>query len=61
MKALLIDFGSTFTKVTMVNLDPPGLIGTFRSPTTAQTDLMEGLSRALEAFSPEELKGITSK
>lgn len=61
MKALLIDFGSTFTKVTMVNLDPPGLIGTFRSPTTAQTDLMEGLSRALEAFSPEELKGITLK
>ena len=61
MKALLIDFGSTFTKVTLVNLDPPGLIGTFRAPTTTQTDLMEGLSKALEAFSTEELKGITLK
>ncbi len=61
MKAMLIDFGSTFTKVTLVNLDPPGLIGTSRAPTTTQTDLMEGLNKALEAFSPEQLKGITVK
>lgn len=52
MKALLIDFGSTFTKVTLVNLDPPYLIGTSQALTTSATDLMEGLEDALQAFSP---------
>jgi len=58
MKALLIDFGSTFTKVTLVSLDPPGLLGTSQAPTTATTDLMDGLAKALEAFSPGLLEGI---
>ena len=61
MKALLIDFGSTYTKVTLVNLDPPGLIGTRWAPTTVDTDLMDGLTAALEGFSSEERKGITLK
>lgn len=61
MKALLIDIGSTFTKVTLVNLDPPFLIGTSQALTTAATDLMDGLEKALEAFSPEQLNGIKVK
>jgi uncharacterized protein (TIGR01319 family) len=61
MKALLIDFGSTFTKATLADLEPPGLIGTFRAPTTADTDLMDGFHRAIEGFSPEQLDGIAVK
>lgn len=61
MKALLIDFGSTFTKVTLVNLDPPFLIGTSQALTTSATDLMEGLENALQVFSPEQLNGIEVK
>jgi uncharacterized protein (TIGR01319 family) len=61
MKALLIDFGSTYTKVVLVNLDPPELIGTAEAPTTVETDLREGLEEALRFFSPAELEGIKVK
>lgn len=61
MKALLIDFGSTYTKVALANLDPPGLIGTAQAPTTTSTDLLDGLRAALATFSPGELDGITVK
>lgn len=59
MKALLIDFGSTYTKVTLVCLQPPGLIGTSQAPTTIETDLMEGLKAALASFSEAERAGVT--
>ena len=48
MKAvLLIDFGSTYTKVTAVDLDSESLIGTASAYTTVQTDINEGLENAL--------------
>ena len=44
MKAvLLIDFGSTYTKVTAVDLDSESLIGTASAYTTVQTDITEVL------------------
>jgi len=58
MKALLIDFGSTYTKVTLVNLDPPGLIATAQAPTTVATDLVEGLQQALAGLTPDQLDGV---
>jgi uncharacterized protein (TIGR01319 family) len=58
MKALLIDFGSTYTKVTLVNLDPPGLIGTAQAPTTVATDLAEGLQQALDELAPNQLDRV---
>lgn len=61
MKALLADFGSTFTKVTLVDLEAPGIIATSQAPTTASTDLMEGCRQALEAFPPGLLSDITLK
>ncbi len=61
MKALLIDFGSTYTKVSLVNLDPPALIGRSQAPTTTETGLLNGLNKALEAFTPEQLDGIAVK
>ncbi|AFV12221.1 protein MutL [Thermacetogenium phaeum DSM 12270] len=61
MKALLIDFGSTFTKVTLVSLDPPALLGTAQAPTTVETDLREGLFAALKAFPSGLLEGVRLK
>ena len=61
MKMLLIDFGSTYTKVALVSLDPPGLLATAQAPTTVESDLMEGLETALESFSTAQLNGVTAR
>jgi len=45
--AILIDFGSTFTKVTAVDLTEAQVIGRSQSPSTVLTDVREGLLRAL--------------
>lgn len=45
--ALLIDFGSTFTKVTAVDLDESAIVGRSQAPSTVLTDVCEGLLRAL--------------
>ena len=48
MKAvLLIDFGSTYTKVTAVDLDTEQIIGTSQSFTTIETDINDGLNNAV--------------
>lgn len=44
---LLIDFGSTYTKVTAVDVEAPCLLGTANSYTTVQTDINNGLADAL--------------
>ncbi|MBR3037295.1 MAG: glutamate mutase L [Clostridia bacterium] len=45
---LLIDFGSTYTKVTAADVDAPRLLGTANSYTTVETDINNGLADALE-------------
>ena len=45
--AFLIDFGSTFTKVTAVDLAKAEVIGRSQAPSTVLTDVREGLLRAL--------------
>lgn len=45
---LLIDFGSTYTKVTAVDADAGALLGTAASYTTVQTDINDGLDNALK-------------
>ena len=52
--ALLIDFGSTYTKVAMVDLDQERLIGRAQAPSTVDSDMFQGLFRALQI-----LKGRT--
>ena len=48
MKAvLLIDFGSTYTKVTAVDVDGEVVLGTAQSFTTIETDIGDGLAKAL--------------
>ncbi|MBQ3192170.1 MAG: glutamate mutase L [Oscillospiraceae bacterium] len=57
MKAvLLIDFGSTYTKVSAVDLESECVLGTASSYTTIQTDINDGLNLALA-----ELEGKTGK
>ncbi len=44
---LLIDFGSTYTKLTAVDMDAEALLGTAAAYTTVQTDINDGLSQGL--------------
>ena len=52
--ALLIDFGSTYTKVAAVDLDEDRFIGRAQAPSTVDTDVNQGLFRAIQL-----LKGQT--
>ncbi len=45
--ALLIDFGSTYTKVAAVDLDTDRFLGRAQAPSTVDTDVTQGLLRAL--------------
>ena len=51
---LLIDIGSTYTKVVAVDMDKECVVGTAKAFTTVQTDINEGLENALN-----DLRGIT--
>ena len=44
---LLIDFGSTYTKLTAVDLEDEKILGTASSYTTIETDINDGLNHAL--------------
>ena len=50
-QVLLIDFGSTYTKVTAVDVEKQELLGTAASYTTVQTDVNDGLEDALKILS----------
>jgi len=53
---LLIDFGSTFTKVVAVDLDKEEIVATARVPSTVESDITVGLGEALGKI--EENTGI---
>ena len=55
---LLIDFGSTYTKLTAVDLDEEVILGTAQAYTTVQTDVNDGLSEGLRLL--EEKTGKLS-
>lgn len=44
---LLIDFGSTYTKITIVELETEEIVGSAAAATTIDTTIMEGLDQAL--------------
>lgn len=46
-RALMVDFGSTFTKLVAVDVDNAVLLGTAQSRTTVETDILDGFSAAL--------------
>ena len=53
---LLIDFGSTYTKLTAVDVESETLLGTAAAYTTVQTDINDGLTEGLA-----KLEKITGK
>jgi uncharacterized protein (TIGR01319 family) len=68
--AILIDFGSTFTKLVAVDLDSAQLIGRTQAPSTVDTDVRDGLIQALAALherhpafdrSPKDLSVLAGK
>ena len=44
---LLIDFGSTYTKLTAVDIENAKILGTAASYTTVESDINEGLNQGL--------------
>jgi len=50
---LLVDFGSTYTKVTGVDLDKEVILGTAASYTTIESDITIGLKKALSQLEKE--------
>ena len=49
MRAIaLVDFGSTFTKLTLTEAETGRLLAAAQAPTTVETDVMEGYREALE-------------
>lgn len=47
---LLIDFGSTYTKITAVDVEQEVILGTGSSFTTINTDINEGLEKAIKSL-----------
>ena len=45
---LLVDFGSTYTKLTCVDLENEYIIGTSKAPTTVESDVLDGYERAFK-------------
>ncbi|HEY5700737.1 MAG TPA: methylaspartate mutase accessory protein GlmL [Gammaproteobacteria bacterium] len=45
--ALLIDFGSTYTKLRAVDLDRPAILAAGQAPSTVETDITRGMELAL--------------
>jgi uncharacterized protein (TIGR01319 family) len=59
---LLIDFGSTYTKVTAVDLDAGAVLGTASTYTTVETGIEKGLENALEILKEKTgIAGFTKK
>ena len=53
---LLIDFGSTYTKLTAVDPERADIAAAVKAPTTVETDIMDGLNAALDKLE-RALKG----
>jgi uncharacterized protein (TIGR01319 family) len=47
---LFIDFGSTFTKLVLIDLDSESVVGRTQSPSTVDTDITVGLNAVLDAI-----------
>ena len=45
---LSIDFGSTYTKLTAIDLDKEEIVATSRAMTTVKTDVLIGFNEAFE-------------
>ncbi|KAJ52264.1 uncharacterized protein (TIGR01319 family) [Clostridium tetanomorphum] len=53
---LLLDFGSTYTKLTAVDIENEGILATAKDITTIESDIMVGFNKAYEKLT-EQLEG----
>lgn len=58
---LLIDFGSTYTKVTAVDLEAESLIGTAAAYSTVESDISEGLQNAMRELEFQTGRAVYEK
>ena len=58
---LLIDFGSTYTKLTAVDVDAEVILGTAAAYTTVQTDINDGLNEGLRLLEEKTGKLVYEK
>lgn len=54
---LFVDFGSTNTKLTLIDIEKEEIVATAKSYTTVETDIMIGFDKALETIK-EKLERI---
>lgn len=47
---MLIDFGSTYTKVTLIDIDSEDIIATSKAITTIETTVIDGLNKAINSL-----------
>jgi uncharacterized protein (TIGR01319 family) len=57
-RLVCVDVGSTFTKAALVELRSGALLGTATRPTTAGTDVMDGVDGCLEALAARDADNI---
>ena len=64
---LLVDFGSTYTKITCVDLDREYIIGTSKATTTVETNVLDGYDKAYNRLirdhpeiKEEDISGISA-
>ncbi len=57
-QGLFIDFGSTFTKLVLIDFDSERVIGRTQSPSTVDTDITVGLNSVLDEISKQQGKNI---
>ena len=53
-QGLFIDFGSTFTKLVLIDFDSERVIGRTQSPSTVDTDITVGLNAVLDEISKQQ-------
>lgn len=56
---LFIDFGSTFTKLTLIDFDAERIVSRTQSPSTVDTDIMLGLNTALDLLNESQGQELT--
>ena len=55
---LTIDFGSTYTKLTAIDLDKGEIVATSRAMTTVKTDVLVGFNEAFEELKKDLVKKL---
>ncbi len=56
---LFFDFGSTFTKLILVDFDAERIVSRTQSPSTVDTDIMAGLNTALDQLNASQGQALT--